>query len=136
MTVTVSRRGASVVSLTGMKISTACVNGLENWNAWVSFKNTSGAASATATSMDDLVCTNGTSITTFSGLCAFTCNFGYCTLGAYICTRMGKQVTKPKSLNIDRYPAAGLNDNYDGCVHSTATSVTAPTACARPSRRP
>jgi hypothetical protein len=86
VTVTVSRGGAPVLSVSGVAISTTCDKGLANWNAWVGH-DTAGGVSATPQSTDQLVCTDGTSITAFSGLCSFACNLGYCPLGACVCTR-------------------------------------------------
>lgn len=72
--VTVSRSGSQVAQVTGKDISTDCSgdDALENWNAWVGYDISAASVSATPTSMDDLVCTNGTSVTAFEGLCSFS----------------------------------------------------------------
>ncbi|KAH8421671.1 Glycoside hydrolase [Colletotrichum scovillei] len=113
--VTISRGGGSSFSGSGSAISTQCgAGGLANWNAWVGSATGGAAADPTPTSMDDLVCINGTSIDNFSGLCSYACSLGYCPLGACLCTAMGKQRVKPKSSGITGYPAAGLNENFSG----------------------
>lgn len=71
--ITVSRSGSQVAQVTGKAISTECFgeDGLANWNAWVGFDISSNPVTVKPSSMDDLVCNNGTSVTAFEGLCSF-----------------------------------------------------------------
>jgi hypothetical protein len=87
VTVMVSRGGVPLLSVSGASVTNECQNQLQNWNAWVGYDTASAASATTPESMDELVCTNGTSIPAFSGLCEFACNLGYCPLGACVCTR-------------------------------------------------
>ncbi|KUI72307.1 hypothetical protein VM1G_07944 [Cytospora mali] len=135
--VTVSRSGSKIAQVTGKDISTECFgdDALANWNAWVGYDLSSDTISVEPSSMDGLVCTNGTSVTAFEGLCSFACSYGYCPLGACQCTRMGEQLKKPDPSGVVGYPVASLNDNYDGlctfdcnlgyCPEGTCTTVSA-----------
>lgn len=72
--VTVLRGGVEVVQVVGREVSSECVGGevgYENWNAWVGYDVSGVVVSGTPTSMDALVCVNGTSVTAFEGLCSF-----------------------------------------------------------------
>lgn len=70
--VTISRGGSQIAQVAGMDISRDCAAGYENWNAWVGYDISAATVSAKPTSMDDLVCVNGTSVTAFEGLCSFS----------------------------------------------------------------
>lgn len=85
--VTVSRAGQTLLSGTGVDISTSCdVNGLQNWNLWSGSASVSTTSSVSPTSLSDQVCVAGTSVESFAGLCSFSCNLGYCPVGACQCT--------------------------------------------------
>ncbi|KAM0653069.1 hypothetical protein ACHAO3_001982, partial [Verticillium nonalfalfae] len=64
--------------------------------------------------MDDRVCVEGNGLGGFAGLCQFTCELGYCPLGACYCTKMGEQRKYPESKNVLGYPAPGGDANYSG----------------------
>ncbi|KAH8821326.1 glycoside hydrolase family 71 protein, partial [Xylogone sp. PMI_703] len=114
VSITITRGGSVIASQTGIAISTDCINGLENWNAWVGGAVAGGSISATPTSMDDQVCINGTSVNNFIGICSFACNFGYCPVGACLCTQMGTQIPKPSPVNVNGYPVEGEDASYSG----------------------
>lgn len=85
--VTISRNGQTVMSGTGVSISTSCATGgMQNWNMWVGSAGGSASISATPTDLGKEVCVAGTSVGNFVGLCEFTCNLGYCPFGACQCT--------------------------------------------------
>jgi hypothetical protein len=104
--VTISRDGSVIAQSSGPAISTSCTDGLENWNAWVG-QATGDALSVTPPSMDHQVCINGTGVYNFKGICEVGCSFGYCPLGACLCTAMGSQRPKPSPSNINGYPISG-----------------------------
>jgi hypothetical protein len=85
--VTVSRGGVPLLAVSGASVSNECQNQPENWNAWVGHDTARTQRLVTPDPTDDLVCTNGTSTTAFSGLCQFSCHYGYCPVGACVCTR-------------------------------------------------
>lgn len=111
--ITVSRGGSVVSRGTGKAITTSCPNGFTNWNAWVG-QGSSSSVGATSVSSAGWGCIAGTVIGNFAGLCAYSCQYGYCPPGACICTKMGPPKTKPTSLNVQGYPAADLDENYLG----------------------
>jgi len=112
--VTVSTSAGSMsVSSGAQQITTACTNNVQNWNAWVGGQ-TGSAVSASAPSMDKLVCINGTGVYNFIGMCDFGCQIGYCPVGACYCKEMGTQIPKPSPTNINAYPVAGLDESYSG----------------------
>lgn len=85
--ITISRSGQQILSSTGVAIGSGCdAGGMQNWNVWVGSASGSAAVSKAATSLSEEVCVNGTSVTGFEGLCSFSCNLGYCPVGACQCT--------------------------------------------------
>lgn len=130
VTVTISRSGSTIASGTGMSISSSCTDGYENWNAWVGSAGSGLAVSVSPESMDDLVCIRGTGVNNFAGLCDFACWYGYCPIGACVCTEMGQQREKPTATDVTGYPAAGLDENYSGLCSFDCTYGYCPdTAC-------
>lgn len=116
VTVTISRNGVAIAESSGGSISTdSCVDGIQNWNAWVTSHWAANSISA-APKLDisDQVCVNGTGPNNFSGLCEFTCSYGYCPVGACVCTAIGEQRTMPKAKGIKGYPLAGEDASYSG----------------------
>ncbi|MCJ1307285.1 hypothetical protein MMC25_000931 [Agyrium rufum] len=105
--ITVAGSGTTM-TLKGEAITTACQNGIANWNAWVG--STSGST-VTATSpkltVSQTVCTKGTAPGNFKDLCAFTCSLGYYPIGACQCLEMGPQPTLPKATGTKGYPLKG-----------------------------
>lgn len=85
--VTVSRSGRVLISGTGVDISTSCdVGGFQNWNLWAGSASGSISSSVSPTPLSEQVCVAGTSVESFAGLCSFSCNLGYCPVGACQCT--------------------------------------------------
>lgn len=132
-----------VVKVEGTPITTTCDNGLANFNAWVGSATSGSSISAVSPklSLSDQVCIAGSGAVNFAGLCAFTCRYGYCPVGACYCTAMGKQKELPKATGDKGYPAngdanyAGLCDfacNYGYCP-KTACSTTQRSAYIPPS---
>lgn len=111
--VEIDRDGVAIVNAEGAPITASC--DMVNWNAY-----TGGAESTVELTfglpdlLDSKVCVNGTGAYSFAGLCEFTCRYGYCPLGACLCREMGNQKALPKALNVNGYPAAGLDASYSG----------------------
>jgi hypothetical protein len=125
--VTVSTAAGSMSMASGdRQITTACTDGISNWNAWVGGE-TGAAVSASAPSMDKLVCINGTGVYNFKGICEYSC---YCPVGACYCKEMGTQIPKPSPTNIDAYPVAGLDESYSGlCAYDCENGFCPPSVC-------
>ncbi len=122
--ITLSRGGSTIAQISnGPPISSACTNGLTNWNAWVGEAD-GGAVSATPPrTRSQQVCVSGTGIGNFGGLCGFACNFGYCPISACLCKEYGAPIPPPPATGQMGYPAAGLDANYAGlcafgCQHN------------------
>ncbi|GFF43033.1 mutanase Pc12g07500 [Aspergillus lentulus] len=111
--VTVSR-DEKIVSVKGPALTTVCSNGLLNFNAWVGgAKASSISAVSPDLSLSEQTCVAGSGVGNFAGICAFTCKYGYCPVGACYCTAMGKQKKLPKATGDKGYPANG-DANYAG----------------------
>ncbi|OJJ69780.1 hypothetical protein ASPBRDRAFT_97292, partial [Aspergillus brasiliensis CBS 101740] len=114
--VTISRNGAVIASMEGESIDTSiCLGGIQNWNPWVGtdFAETTISATPELT-ISEQVCVNGTGPNKFARLCGFSCSYGYCPVGACVCTAMGEQRPLPKATGIRGYPLAGEDASYSG----------------------
>lgn len=104
------------MSINEKAISTTCDGGNMNWNAYVA--SAAGGSVSAHVDATNWVCIEGTGATGFSELCEFTCEYGYCPIGACYCTKMGPAVDTPdedtEGYGTVGYPAAGMSSNYDG----------------------
>ncbi|KZF20787.1 carbohydrate-binding module family 24 protein [Xylona heveae TC161] len=113
--VTISRSGTIISQVVGKSITTNCPNGIQNWNAWVGSATGNQAVSATPTlNLDKQHCIEGTGANNFAGLCSFTCTYGYCPVGACVCTAMGAQRELPDATGVKGYPIEGEDASYGG----------------------
>lgn len=130
--VTLERDGTQIAQVRGSSISTDCVQGLTNWNAWVG--SASGNENVKATpemSMFDQKCINGTGTNNFAGLCEFACMYGYCPLGACYCEQQGEPRTVPNATGPMGYPREGLDASYSGlCAFDCRHNYCPEEACA------
>lgn len=118
-----SNTGAVVVTVGSMTvnerpITTSCddTSGYSNWNAFVA--STAGATVSAEVNSTQWVCIEGTAAAGFDELCAFTCKYGYCPVGACLCTKMGPGNDLPDE-NIPGFgtigfPAKGKSASYSG----------------------
>ncbi|KAL6229448.1 glycosyl hydrolase family 71-domain-containing protein [Aspergillus navahoensis] len=129
--VTLERDGEQIVQVQESTISTKCVGGLTNWNAWVGSSNAGVSISATPkTSMFNEKCINGTGANNFAGLCEFGCRYGYCPLGACYCQQQGEAITAPNATGPMGYPLEGLDASYSGlCAYDCAHNYCPESAC-------
>ncbi|KAG7150578.1 Mutanase like protein [Verticillium longisporum] len=132
VSISITRNGAAIASGSGIAITNQCeTGGLANWNAWVGYAKGPSGLSKTPLSMDDRACVEGNGLGGFAGLCQFTCELGYCPLGACYCTKMGEQRKYPESKNVLGYPAPGGDANYSGlCAFACRFGYCPETACA------
>jgi hypothetical protein len=113
--VTLSRGGSTIAQITGESITTTCADNAENWNAWVQGVQASIKINATPSlTLSERVCINGTGANNFEDICHFSCEYGYCPIGACTCTNMGAARVKPNSTEVQGYPLAGENASYSG----------------------
>jgi hypothetical protein len=92
-----------------------CVGGLTNWNAFV-VSGSGGTLPVPVYSTFDLsvqTCVAGYSVDAFTDLCEFTCAWGYCPIGACVCTNMGIILKEANQTSAVGYPANG-DANYAG----------------------
>lgn len=115
--------GAVVVTVGSMTvdkrpIKTSCddTNGYTNWNAFVA--STTGTAVSKTVNSTQWVCIEGTAAAGFDELCAFTCKYGYCPVGACLCTKMGPGNKLPgpdtPGFGTVGFPAEGRSASYGG----------------------
>ncbi|KAK4148379.1 glycosyl hydrolase family 71-domain-containing protein, partial [Chaetomidium leptoderma] len=118
-----SHTGAVVVTVGSMTINerpitTNCddTSGYTNWNAFVA--SAAGAAVSTTVNSTQWVCIEGTAAAGFDELCAFTCKYGYCPVGACLCTKMGPGNKLPDAdtpgFGTVGFPAEGRSASYGG----------------------
>lgn len=69
--------GTEILSVTGA-ISENCTSGFTNYNMWTNYELVEAVDGTGSLSIEDYVCTAGTSVEGFSDLCEFTCALGYC----------------------------------------------------------
>ncbi|KAJ5632142.1 hypothetical protein N7490_008481 [Penicillium lividum] len=128
--VTITRNGETVAEVSDGSITSVCDDGFQNWNAWVGSATSSGSVSAKPLSLANDTCVEGTGTGNFAGLCGFTCQYGYCPIGACYCTKMGAAATLPNATNTVGYPAAGEDANYSGlCSFSCNYGYCPDSAC-------
>jgi hypothetical protein len=134
--ITISRSGSTVVSLSpgadGSIGTQSCVDGLQNWNAYVASAWGGGSVSATPSlTVSEQKCINGTGYENFAGLCDFACEYGYCDHSACVCKAMGSPRATPSQSAPTGYPAAGLDDSYSGvCAFDCEHGYCPPSACS------
>ncbi|QRD84998.1 putative alpha-1,3-glucanase [Aspergillus flavus] len=130
--VTLSRSGKQIAQVHGSSISTNCVKGLTNWNAWVGSASASESVNAKPeTNLFNQKCINGTGANNFAGLCEFGCKYGYCPLGACYCQLQGEPRETPNATGPMGYPQAGLDASYSGlCAFDCPHGFCPDTACS------
>ncbi|KAF7562599.1 hypothetical protein G7046_g1533 [Stylonectria norvegica] len=74
--------------------------------------STSTASTPTGTCITGTVATGESA--NFTGLCAFTCHYGYCPPGPCTCTAYGAAVAPPPATGVKGCPASGLPSSYAG----------------------
>lgn len=114
----ITRDTMTIFSVVGNKSISAenCVDGLTNWNAWVGVNPGEGKVPAVwaAFGLEHLSCVAGYSVDDFNDLCEFTCAWGYCPVGACVCSNLGILMELPPTNNSKvGYPANG-DANYAG----------------------
>ncbi|KAJ1323709.1 glucan endo-1,3-alpha-glucosidase [Microdochium nivale] len=67
----------------------------------------------------------------FTGLCSFTCSYGYCPPGPCKCTSFGTPGTPPPSTGRAGCPAVGLPDSYKGLCSYTCDRGYCPEGACR-----
>ncbi|KAK0666621.1 family 71 putative glycoside hydrolase [Cercophora samala] len=110
--ITLSRGGKTIASGSGAPISSAC--SLVNWNAWVGNAMSSETTVAIPWLQKDKVCIRGTGANDFAHMCAFSCSYGYCPIGACVCLAMGTEKKKPPYTGVVAFPVAGRSADYAG----------------------
>ncbi|CAG8386345.1 unnamed protein product [Penicillium salamii] len=130
--ITISRSGVTVATFIGRDITTNCVDGYTNWNAWVGSAKSPTVLDAVSPKLaiDEQKCIRGTAKGNFKGICEFTCSYGYCPLGACVCLELGPAKKLPKPTGIKGYPIAGEGSSYIGlCDFSCNYGYCPPNAC-------
>ncbi|EGO56249.1 hypothetical protein NEUTE1DRAFT_146972 [Neurospora tetrasperma FGSC 2508] len=118
-----SNTGAVVVTVGSMTVNKRPIaancddtNGYTNWNAFVA--STTGASVSATVNSTQWVCVEGTAAAGFDELCAFTCKYGYCPVGACLCTKMGpgNKLPGPETPGFGTvgFPAKGRTASYGG----------------------
>ncbi|KAB8232369.1 glycoside hydrolase family 71 protein [Aspergillus alliaceus] len=130
--VTLSRSGKQIAQVRGSSISTNCIKGLTNWNAWVGSASASESVNAKPeANLFNQKCINGTGANNFAGLCEFGCKYGYCPLGACYCQLQGEPRETPNATGPMGYPRAGLDASYSGlCAFDCPHGFCPDTACS------
>lgn len=67
----------------------------------------------------------------YTGLCQFSCNYGYCPPGPCKCTRYGKQVSPPPETGTRGCPLQGEPDGYKGLCSYTCNHGYCPNSACR-----
>jgi hypothetical protein len=111
--VSITRSGSDVIQASGDPITTACTNGMTNWNPSVVSGNPHSIAPATPLLLAGSVCTGGLGDPKYLDLCSFACRYGYCP-PVCTCTSLGAAAEKPAALNVNGCPAAGMDSTYLG----------------------
>ncbi|KAK4170880.1 hypothetical protein QBC36DRAFT_295886 [Triangularia setosa] len=62
----------------------------------------------------DKVCIRGTGADDFADICAFSCSYGYCPIGACVCLAMGTKRKKPLYTGVVAFPVASRSADYSG----------------------
>ncbi|KAF5857071.1 hypothetical protein ETB97_006283 [Aspergillus alliaceus] len=110
--VTLSRSGKQIAQVRGSSISTNCIKGLTNWNAWVGSASASESVNAKPeANLFNQKCINGTGANNFAGLWE---------------PRETPNATGPMG-----YPRAGLDASYSGlCAFDCPHGFCPDTACS------
>jgi hypothetical protein len=129
--ISISRAGSTIAKFSSAAITTSCTDGYANWNAVVgSAEGPSISAVSPKLAIDEQACIEGTAPGNFQGLCKFTCQYGYCPIGACVCTKMGAPRVKPKATGMKGYPIAGEGSSYIGlCSFACNYGYCPPEAC-------
>ncbi|OIW33289.1 hypothetical protein CONLIGDRAFT_711208 [Coniochaeta ligniaria NRRL 30616] len=106
------RRNNNVIAtINGKSIGACAANGYATFNPYSDVAVVPGSISATA-SVVGQVCTAGTGAQGFATICSITCAYGYCPIGACVCTQIGPQKTYPTATTLTGY--AKSDPNYAG----------------------
>jgi hypothetical protein len=113
--VTLKRGGVTIATVNGASITSACTNGLNNYNPWV------GSATGplveppvtTPTDLSSLQCVKGFGVYEFTGVCDFACSNGYCPSAACTCLNRGV-ADPPDETGIAGYPLHGKSGSFQG----------------------
>ncbi|RDW93688.1 glycoside hydrolase family 71 protein [Aspergillus mulundensis] len=129
--IAISRSGSTIAEFTSPPITTSCPEGYTNWNAVVGgASGPSISALSPKLAISDQTCIEGTAPGNFQGLCEFTCKYGYCPIGACVCTKLGAPRVKPKATGNKGYPIAGEGSSYIGlCNFACNYGYCPPEAC-------
>ncbi|KAJ5907801.1 carbohydrate-binding module family 24 protein [Penicillium taxi] len=128
----VTRSGETIFAWGGESIVDGCSNslGIENWNAYTGYSMSLDTISVETSSFAEYVCIDGWGKGNFDGLCEFTCAYGYCPVGACVCSKMGPQPTMPTATGVIGYPIAGESASYSGlCSFACNYGYCPDTAC-------
>jgi hypothetical protein len=118
-------------------ITTACSNGLTNYNAWAGSILGTNAGVSNTKSLYDMGCTKGTAPGNFLGLCQTSCMYGYCPRTACHCLELGVPPSPviPTPAPPSGYPKKGEDASYKGlcaydcsigtCYSEVCTTVSA-----------
>lgn len=133
--ITVTRGGQTVASVSpgsaGSIGTQSCVNGLQNWNAYVAVGWGDSVSATPTLTISEQKCINGTGYENFAGLCDFSCHYSYCDSSACVCKAMGSPLPTPSGVAPAGYPAAGLDASYSGvCAFDCSYGYCPPTACS------
>ncbi|KAK4170683.1 hypothetical protein QBC36DRAFT_166340, partial [Triangularia setosa] len=60
------------------------------------------------------VCIRGTDVNDFADICAFSCLYGYCPIGACLFLVMGTERKKQPYTGVVAFPVAGRGADYSG----------------------
>ncbi|KAF7537072.1 hypothetical protein G7054_g4064 [Neopestalotiopsis clavispora] len=114
VTITVSRQGQTVVSGSGRAIGDGCVDGVENFNAYVQAFSGASVSASPKDNISDLKCVEGFGLAGFEDMCEYTCSRNYCPIGTCTCTKKGPIVKRPVDAVAQvGYPANG-DPNWGG----------------------
>lgn len=129
--------GTIVVGLhNNAPLTSTCANSVMNWNAWVTAGAIGLSPSVTPPrTLSQQVCVAGFGAGPFNGLCSFTCRYGYCPLGACVCSSMGGKNTLPPATNQPGFPANG-DPNYDGLCSFACNLGYCPSERCVPTKQP
>ncbi|KAL4911468.1 hypothetical protein BDW74DRAFT_164932 [Aspergillus multicolor] len=98
VTVSLLRDNKVSATIEGKDISGSCSHEIQNWNAWV------GSATGDSVSATPKLLLSE----------QFACRYGYCPLGACMCTKMGLRYEKSNSAGVVPYSIPGEDASYSG----------------------
>ncbi|KAF1999392.1 carbohydrate-binding module family 24 protein, partial [Amniculicola lignicola CBS 123094] len=135
VSITVSRSGATVATLSGESITTTCTSGLNNYNAWVGVSTGRSVSATPPMKVAEMNCTEGSGFGNFAGLCEFSCANGYCPSSSCYCTGLG--VADPPEITGDPgYPLAGESPSYLGICSFDCNHGYCPDSACGPTEEP